>query len=297
MSIRIIVDSTCDLPEELINEHKIEIVSLGIQIEEDTFLDGVTIKTEDVYTHMRKGKYPKTSAVNPETFKALFRKNLKKNNDVIYIGFSSKLSTTFQNALMAAEEIKYDYIENSIFCVDSKTGALGTGLLVLQALRLIKEKYPITVIQRKLTYFVNHLHGIFTVDDIQWLYQGGRISKGKAILGTALKIKPIIEVKNGEMIPIHTVRGIKRAYKYMIDYIQDKIGTFTNQIIGISHAADIDYAHMFKEMMESHTGCKKYITQLIGGVLGVHLGIGGVGVFFFGEEEIDNISYKGIMEI
>lgn len=284
MTIKIIVDSTCDLPDEIKEKNNIHVIPLGVQINENTYLDGITIKTNEIYEEMKKGLYPKTSAVNPEIFKRSFEQYLLEGMDVLYIGFSSKLSGTFQNALMASDELKNKYPEGKIVCIDSRTGALGTGLLVLKAISFIEKENTLDKIKEKMAFIIEHIHGIFTVDDIEWLYRGGRISKGKAIVGKMLNIKPIIIVKDGEMIPIHTVRGMKRAFKYIVEHVQSIIGNFTDQVIGISHAADLEKAGIMKKMMETYTGCEKYITQLIGSVLGVHLGIGGVGVFFFDEE-------------
>ena len=168
--------------------------------------------------------------------------------------------------------------------IDTKSGSLATGLIALQASKLLEAGRSFESVINTIRKMIEHIEHVFTITDLNWLIKGGRISKSQGIIGSMLDIKPILHVNDGIMEVIQKVRGKKKALKTVMDIVEKRIKRFPNQIIGISHADDIDTAKEIQFMIESRIEGAKVIISKIGSVLGSHLGIGGVGVFFFNDK-------------
>ncbi|MFL0247479.1 DegV family protein [Candidatus Clostridium stratigraminis] len=279
--IKIIVDSTCDLPEEILEKYSIRTLPLRILIKDKEYLDKRTIKIEEVYSAMREGILPRTSQPRPKDIYNLFLEYCNKGIDFIYLAFSSALSGTFQVAESISDEFKSKFPKVKIAVIDSKGGSTATGLIALQAAKLAKAYNDFDIVVKEVSELVMHVEHIFTISDLNWLIKGGRISKTKGLLGSMLDIKPILDVKDGEMEVIQKVRGRKRALNAVVDVLEKRIQKFPDQMIGISHADDIDTANVLMEIIKKRIGNNNFMVNKIGSVLGSHLGIGGVGVFFF----------------
>lgn len=278
---KIIVDSTCDLPDELLCEHDIAILPLRVCLGENEYLDKVTINVDEVYAAMKSGIVPKTSQPNPVDIYNMFLQYCTKGCDFIYLSFSSKLSGTFQLAATILDELKEQYNNISMGIIDSKGGSTATGLIALQAAKLAEKGIGFETIDRELKYLRNHIEHIFTITDLNWLVKGGRISKSEGFVGNILNIKPILHFNDGIMEVISKVRGKKKALNTIADMVEERIGESKDQIIGISHADDLQTALELSEILKCRLDLKDIIINKIGSVLGTHLGIGGVGVFFF----------------
>lgn len=283
MGINIIIDSTTDLSQEVIKEYSIEVLPLGVYIENKGYLDGIDIKTEDVYKSIRKGKIIDTSQVSPLLFRNCFEKHALKGDSCIYIAFSSELSGTYQTAVMIKNELLEIYPDFDLDIIDSKGGSTATGLTVYQAAKMARAGRTKPEIIDLVKFNSEHVEHIFTIDDLKHLHRTGRISKTSAIIGDLLGIKPILHVKKGKIIPIEKARGQNKALKRILELMEER-GAKDNHIIGISHADDLEMALKLKCMIEEKFGTKEIMINLIGSVLGVHLGIGGVGVFFFNKQ-------------
>lgn len=282
--IKLLVDSTCDINNEITDNYDIEIIPLSITIDDVSYLDGVEIDIDTVYKHMKEGKVPKTSQISFESMSKIIEKCIDNNNDFIYLSFSSKLSGTYGFAKKVIEvyQEKHPHIKMSI--IDSKGGAGGNGLIVMQIIKMIEKDLPFEYIVNQIKFMVEHITYYFTISDLNWLSLGGRISKSVGYVGNALNLKPYLTIKDGEIVVTKMIRGSKKTIHTLVNDVQTGSSKFPNQTIGISHADDIEAAlDVEKKIKEAVNECKTTIFK-IGAVLGSHLGIGGVGVFFFNEK-------------
>ncbi|MBE6082264.1 MULTISPECIES: DegV family protein [Tissierellales] len=278
--IKIIVDSTCDLPQDILKEYDIKVMPLNVLINDVEYRDRVDIQTDQVYEYMKKGVVPRTSQIYPEEIYNTFIDYAKKTYDFIYLAFSSALSGTFDLAKMIQKEIKDRYPKVHMEVVDSKSGSFATGIIALQAAKLADKGYEISEILEQVNFMVKHIEHIFVISDLSWLLKGGRISKIAAKTGSILNLRPLLDVQNGHLKVIGVVRGKKKALRAIVDLVAQRIKNFPNQIVGISHADDLQTAQEVVELLKEKIGISNTMIEKIGCVLGAHLGIGGVGVFF-----------------
>lgn len=284
MTTKIIMDSTTDLPQEIVDKYDIDIIPLSILIKEETFLDKVTIDVEDVYDIMRQGIQPKTSLPNPGKTYELFEKYASEGRDFIYYSFSSRMSSTFQTCKLIIDELKERYKNVKMKAVDSLGGSFATGLIVWQAAAMSYANYSFEEILDISEDNIRNIEHVFTIDDLNWLLKGGRVSRSGALIGNVLNIKPVLDVQDGQIILIDKVRGRKRALKRVVDLVEERINDFKEQIIGIVHADDFKTALLVKDMIIERLGFDNIFIEKIGSVLATHLGIGGVGVFFLNKK-------------
>lgn len=289
---KIIMDSTTDLPEGLVDEYGIEILPLRVNIDSKEYLDKKTITVEEVYRAMKRGIRPVTSLPNPIDMYKMLSSYAKNGEDFIFYSFSSRMSSTYETVYLAIEELKEKYPGVRMEIIDSKGGSMATGLIVLQAAKLLEAGFHFDDVVKISKENVENIEHVFTIDDLNWLNEGGRISKGEALFGTVLNIKPILDVEDGEICVIDKVRGRKKSLRKVVDIMKERIGGFQDQIIGITHADDEEVAYELKGMVADELGHKDILVDKIGSVLGTHLGIGGVGMYFLNkrpEEYINEI--------
>ncbi|NLX62956.1 MAG: DegV family protein [Tissierellia bacterium] len=289
--MKIIIDSTTDLPKELIEKYDIDVLPLRVLINDKEYTDKETITVDEVYDAMKRGICPKTSLPNPKRTYELFKEYASKGIDFIFYSFSSKLSSTFQNAFLIIEELKEEFPKVKMVALDTRAGSIGAGLIALQGAKLAEKGFSFENILRISKDCIKHIEHVFTIDDLNWLLKGGRIKKSSALIGNALNIKPILDVKDGEMRVIKKIRGRKKALQTIVNILEERIKNFPNQIIGIAHADDFQTVLELKDMIVKKLGHNKnIIIEKIGSVLGSHLGIGGVGIFFFNQEPEEYIN-------
>ena len=282
--IKIIVDSTCDINSDITDNYDIDVIPLSITIDDVPYLDGVDIDIDTVYKHMRDGKFPKTSQVSFESVSKTIEKCISNDDDFIYLAFSSKMSGTYNFAKKIIETYKVKNPGREMEIIDSKGGAGGTGLIVLQALRMIKKNLPFETIINQIQFMINHIVYYFTISDLECLTIGGRLGKTIGYMGNALNLKPYLTVKDGKIIFSKMIHGSKKTIQTLVKDVSEEAAKFPNQIIAISHADDLKTAlNVESKIKEAVVGCKTTIFK-IGAVLGSHLGIGGVGVFFLDEK-------------
>lgn len=282
--IKIIVDSSTDLPVEMMKEYDIRLVPQRIYLEGTEYFDKVTINADEVYEAMSREVIPMTSLPRPLDIREAFVKCCSRGDDLIYIAISSKLSGTYQLAMSILEEVKEEYGNVKMQVIDSKSGSTAAGLIALQAAKLAGAGIAFEEIIEQLTELSDHIEHVFFVGDLKWLIMGGRLSRSEGMIGNILNIKPILYVRDGEVVLLERVRGRKKALTALADIVEDKIKDFPKQTIGISHAGDLELADELRDMLTKRLGHEDIIINKIGAALVSHLGIGGAGVFFFNKE-------------
>ncbi|MUV36544.1 DegV domain-containing protein [Lentibacillus sp. JNUCC-1] len=282
MTVKIMADSSCDLTEHYYNEYDIEMVPLTVHLNNKEYRDSIDIQPKTVYDEMRAGKGTKTSQVSPQTFKTIFTSYAETNQPLVYLAFSSELSGTYQSAAMMAEEVKESYPGAQIHVIDTKCASIGYGLVILRAAELAKEGADAASIIETASYHAEHMEHIFTVDDLEYLYRGGRVSKTAAFVGSLLKIKPLLHVEDGKLVPLEKIRGRKKVLGRMIDLMAARGDDFSNQVIGISHGDDLERAEQLRDMIceKFNISQKNVVIEMVGAVIGAHSGPGTLALFF-----------------
>ena len=285
---QIFTDSSCDLPQERADAYDLHVVPLTVQMNGKSYrneLDGREIAFSDFYAALRAGTPASTSAVNPEAFRAEMEPVLQAGIDILYIGFSSGLSTTYQSGCIAAAELREKYPERTILTVDSLCASLGQGLLVHHAVQKKNAGASIEEVAQYLEANKLHLCHWFTVEDLMFLKRGGRVSAATALLGTALQIKPVMHVDNdGHLINVSKARGRKASISALVDRMEKTGIDIASQTVFISHGdcqADAEYA---AELMRTRLGVKDILINYVGPVIGSHSGPGTLAIFFLGSE-------------
>lgn len=285
MKTVIFTDSCCDLPRSFVSENNIQVMPIRVNVNGEDIPDdlGKSISYEDFYTLIRKGEIPTTSQVNVNTFEESFRKFVEGGYSIIYIGFSSALSGCVNSARLAKETINEEIKGSDINIIDTKSASMGLGLIVYYAANMLKEgkdKYQIIEWVEENKLKVNHW---FTVDDLNHLKRGGRISSTVAIVGTMLSIKPIMHVDNkGRLIPVLKVKGRKKSIRALKEELKRRIINPEEQIIFISHGDSLEEALHLKELILSEVKVKDVIINNIGPAVGSHSGPATIALFFIG---------------
>ncbi len=234
MSIGLLTDSTADLPEELYKKFDIEVIPLSVNFGDDTFIDGKEITPEDFFKKLNQyDEQPTTSMPSVGNFIEKYKKISNKYDKIISIHLSGNLSGTLNSAKLAAQ----DCLDIEIYPIDSKSISLGLGFQVLYAARLIEVGKGISEIQNKLSKARKSLLLYFTVDDLTYMKEGGRIGKAQAFLGSILNINPVISIstETGEVEPLDKVRGQKRTFRKMIEIGESRVSGKDKAWIGFAH--------------------------------------------------------------
>jgi len=286
MTIKILADSACDLTETHYTEFDIEMVPLTVHLDNKDYKDVRDIDPNTVYHAMRKGKTPKTSQVSPENFKSIFTSYAKENKPLLYIAFSSELSGTYQSAKMMEQEVKETYPDAPIHVLDTKCASIGYGLVVLHAAKLAKTGASMDEIIKETKHQAEHMEHIFTVDDLEYLYRGGRVSKTAAFMGSLLKIKPLLHVDDGKLIPLEKIRGSKKVFKRMLEVMEERGTNLKHQTIGISHSDDLERAEELARMIKEKFGTEDIVIEMVGATIGAHVGPGTIALFFSNQPKV-----------
>ena len=282
--IRIIVDSACDLPEFLLAQYHIITLPMVVSIDDVPYLDKIDICGSEVYAAIEKGRSIKTSQVDLDSVTRIFTERCESGEDFIYIAFSSSMSCTYSAACEVLGDFRSRYPDVHMEVIDSKGGCLATGLIALQAARLAEKGHRFEDIAAKTIEMLSFIEHIFTIADIKWLVKGGRLDPIKGAIGALLNVKPILTVTNGMMDLIKKARGSKNAVSAVVDFVSEKTKEFPDQVIGIAHANNRPGADdLIKRLSERLRG-STFIMCEVGSVLGAHLGIGALGVFFFNKK-------------
>lgn len=283
----IMTDSCCDMTAEMAEKMKLEVLPLTLQMGEDNYrncLDGRDIGFHEFYERIRSGETSLTSAVSVGAFEDKMRDALKAGRDVLCINFSSALSGTCQSAVIAAEDLKEEYPEAKIYVVDSLSASLGQGLLLYLCDKRRREGKTIEEVRDYAEETKHKICHWFTVDDLNHLKRGGRISAATAMVGTVLSIKPLLKVdETGHLISVGKARGRKAALKALVDRMEEMAVNPGEQTVFISHGDCEEDARFVADEVRRRFGTEEIEISYVGPVIGSHTGPGVVLLSFLGE--------------
>ncbi len=282
----IFADSACDIKPELLAEWGVPYRELNFRFSDsDAEYSNGDMSTDEFYKRMREGGVAKTSAVNVDTFAIAFREIAETGKDILYLGFSSGLSTTYNSARLAAEQISPDYPDTKIITVDTLSASAGFGLLLYLTVEKKKAGATIEEAEAYARSLVPKMCHWFTVDDLVYLKRGGRVSAAAAFFGNMLGIKPVLHMDDaGHLIPMTKVRGRRTS----IDALADKLGELMedkeNGTVFISQADCKAEAEYLANVIKTKYGATVSLITDVGTVIGAHSGPGTMALFFVGKE-------------
>ena len=282
----IITDSSCDLPQAHFDANGVENVMLTVNLDGTDYVnhaDWRDIDPRTFYDELRAGKPAKTTAANTDHFKAVMEPHLQAGEDVLYLGFSTGLSGTFNAGRLAGEELMEKYPERKVVCVDTLCASLGQGMLVDMVADKKAEGASFEECAKYAEDVKMSMAHWFTVDDLFYLHRGGRVSKTTAIVGSALGIKPIMHVDDeGHLIKVEVARGRKNSIKRLVDKMRASVTSV--DYVYISHGDCQEDAELLMELVKKEYDPVKTCINYVGPVIGAHSGPGTLALFFAAKE-------------
>lgn len=280
MALKIITDSASDLPQELASRLGIEILPILVYLNGEEHLDSVTIKPDDLYHAMLKGAEVKTAQIPLNHFIEHFEKFAQTGDEYIYLAFSSNLSGTYQTSVLAYETVKASFPNFNMTIVDTKCVSLGLGVIVAEVAEMVQQGETFEVVMEKINRDIVHMKHVFSVDDLNYLLKGGRVSKSQAVFGNLLNIKPILKVEDGFLVPFDKAKGKKKMLSKIYDFISENGKNLDRQTVGIAHTLNSETANEVKAHFETVYGTGKFIINALGCAVGAHCGPGMITIFF-----------------
>ena len=285
MAYQIITDSCCDLPRNIKEQLQLTCIDITLMFRDRVWADTSDEGLKTVYDGLRTGEIATTAAANPQDWASVIEPVLADGRDALVLAFSSGLSTTYQSAVIAAQELQEKYPERTMKVVDTLCASMGQGLLVWYACHQQQAGKSLEEVCAWCEDNKLNLCHWFTVDDLMFLKRGGRVSATTAVLGTMLNIKPILHVDDeGHLIKVSTARGRKAS----IDALAAKAAATAlpgqNDTMFISHGDCQEEAEYLATVLKEKHGVKEVIIGYIGGVIGSHSGPGTMALFFLGSK-------------
>lgn len=283
---KLTTDSTADLPEDYLEMNKIRCINLSYIMDGVTYGQGLNISSKAFFKMMRDGKMPTTSQVNPEEAKIFFEGLIgRQHNEILHLSFSSGLSGSYNNVRIAAEEVMAEHPECRIVVIDTLCASMGEGLIVYKAAQMRDEGKSIDEAAAWIEANKMNVVHVLTVDDLNHLFRGGRVSRATAIFGTLAGIKPILHMDNqGQLFNIDKIRGRKKSLAFLVDYMEQKTAGYSpkNDIVMISHGDALEDATLVRNMIRERFGIENIMINDLGPVIGAHTGPGLIALFFMG---------------
>jgi len=278
--MKLITDSTADLPPELLERVHIEIVPLKIHLGEETYRDYFDINLDEFYNLLRTTDlFPTTTQPSPQDFVETYRKLSLEDDCLISIHISSKLSGTYQSAMVAAQQCP----EVKIHLIDSQQASLALGMTVIAAAKAIEEKKEVDEVLSEIRRITSQIKTYFSVDSLEYLRRGGRIGRAQAFVGAMLKIKPLLAIQGGEIVPVEKLRGQQRLIRRMVQLVQDDATNIGALRVGLIHADNEELLSILSQQLEGnlHENLELEYTSRIGGIIASHVGPGAIGVSYY----------------
>lgn len=283
----IVSGATGDMPQSVVEEYGIDVIPMLVRVGEQDYYyhpDEKELSCKEFYARISEGEEARTTQIPPITFTELFEKYLKEGKDILYIAFSSGLSSSVDSARLVAQDLLGDFPERKIVCVDSLCASIGEGFLVYLAGKLRKEGKSFEETVKFVTENCTKVCHWFTVDDLSQLKRGGRLTGFEAAVGTALKIKPVLSInQEGKLTVVNKVRGTKKGLDYLKERLADDGIDTANQTVMVGHADAPEVAERLKEMLLSEGLVKDVIISNVGPIIGTHVGRGMFALTFLGE--------------
>ncbi len=285
---KIITDVTADLSAEMVDKLGVLVIPMAFEMGGKSYMeypDKREMSLTDFYSRLRNGEVSITSQINNNTFLDYLEPILKEGKDILYVGFSSGLSGTFNASLIACQDLREKYPQRKIICIDSLSASAGEGMLVYNA--AVKKAEGMSIDQLSEWLLNNRLNVCqwFTVDDLGHLKRGGRVSAIASVVGTMLGVKPVLHVNNeGRLIPVTKARGRKKSLEALVERMELTCINPQEQVIFIGHGDCLDDAKLVENMIREKMKVKDVVINHIGTVIGSHSGPGTVALFFFGKE-------------
>lgn len=282
----IYTDSSCDLTEEIIEQFNLHVMQLEVIIDDEPPVLNNQVEIKSFYDQLRAGAYAKTSAVTPGLFEENMRRSLADGSDILYLGFSSGLSTTYNNGVMVIEELQQEFPDRKLCHIDTLCASMGQGLLVYYAALLREAGDEIEAVYKKIDEMKDYIHHQVTVDDLFFLKRGGRIDAATAVIGSVLKFKPIIIVdKEGHLVNVGKVRGRKASIKELFERLKASENLEELGYVFISHSDCLEDVKTLEAMIKEEYQSVQVIVGDIGPVIGAHTGPGTIAVCYLGKVE------------
>ncbi len=279
MAIRILTDSSSDLSPEIIQGYNIDLLPLMVYIDDIEYEDGVGITSSEVAHAMQEGKSARTAQVPLLKFYEYFMQADEKDT-IICMLISSGISGTYQTALQAVDMIKDERPEMDIRVLDNKTISLGCGLGVLDAAKKIKEGYSADNLEKYILEQSKYMRHLFTVPELKWLVEGGRVSKAAGMMGSLLDIKPLLHVEDGKLLVFDKARGKKNRFNKLMEYISCKCENMHGQTIAINHVINEKEAKKIAAYLQEHFQPERILIKELGPVITSHCGPGLISIYF-----------------
>ncbi len=283
----IFTDSCCDFSAEMVEELALRLQPLSFMMEGREYFnypDNRDMDPHVFYEKLRGGTLGTTAAVNVGAFQEDMTRLVEEGHDILCISFSSGLSTTYQSACIAAQNVMASHPESRIAVVDSRAASLGQGLLVYLAVREKQKGRSLEEVRAFVEERKDHIDHWFTVDDLNHLKRGGRVSAAAALFGTMLQMKPVLHVDDdGHLIPVSKVRGRKASIKALVDKMEELVED--PSVVFISHGDCLEDAQILAEMVKARFPVEKLVINYVGPVIGNHSGPGTLALFFQGKRK------------
>ena len=289
MSFEIVTDSSSNLIEDMIDDFGLHVLPLTFMIDDQqyqSYLKGHHTDLAQFYTMMRDGKVITTSLPNLAESEALMRGLLEQGRDILYLGFSSGLSGTFEAVELLITQLTGEFPDRKVYAVDTLAASGGQGLLVWHAAQRLRSGSCIDEVRDWVESNKLNLAHWFTVDDLMFLFRGGRVSKTTAWAGTMLNIKPVMHVDNeGHLIPLEKVRGRKKSLNALLDHMEKSaIQPISEQAVFITHGDCLEDAEYVAQQVKERFGCTKVVINYVDPVIGAHSGPGTMALFFLADK-------------
>ena len=273
MTVRIVTDSSADLPQNLIDQHQITVLPCYVVVDDQTYKDGVEIQADAFYARLQsEGRTPTTSQPTVADFQALYRDLVSQGHQVISIHVSAKLSGT----LNSAEQAKASLVDSSqVEIIDSRLASIPLGLAVLDAASILETGAEFHQAADKIRQGLDRHHGLFALDTLEYLHKGGRIGKARAFMGSVLSVKPILRIQDGEAHPVERPRNRDRAIRRLVELAQDLAPV---QRLAVIYSTDPERMATLKQDLTGLLPADQIIEARFGSTLGTYIGPDALGV-------------------
>jgi DegV family protein with EDD domain len=273
MSVRIVTDSSADLPIDLVDQHQITVIPCYVVVDDQTFKDGIEIKPDDFYVRLQaEGRTPTTAQPNVADFQTVYQDLVGQGHQVISIHVSAKLSGTFNSAEQAKASLEDSSL---VVIIDSKLASIALGLAVLDAAAMVAGNTDFQEVANKVRRDLGRHHGLFALDTLEYLKKGGRIGKAQAFMGSILSVKPILKLQDGEAHPVERPRNRERAMRRLIELTQDLRPV---ERLAVIHSTDPDRMALLKQELSGLLPAGQIIEARFGSTLGTYIGPDALGI-------------------